>query len=248
MKWPTAATWSVKVRVLRMSWEFGAAVMHLDMPWHAMLCHAIPMCDSGEELIMLGVFIVWCLAFQRVKQNIIFTCFLLAMSCESAQVFIVISSFMMLNMLLGILVEVVANTAEGSELCLHCMLLQSKRLLDLLSHSEGCGIFVSLIGKCFCQAKRTRKRTLLSDRQEGKCPLAKPFVFLVTPSRSLLIALDLGNGCYPQWLGRGKRYFETEIHVGLWAWQWALWHCVCCHRFRHVWNASGSERCNQQKL
>ena len=32
---------------------------------------------------------------------------------QLCQVFIVISSFMMLNMLLGILVEVVASTAEG---------------------------------------------------------------------------------------------------------------------------------------
>ena len=32
---------------------------------------------------------------------------------QLSQVFIVISSFMMLNMLLGILVEVVASTAEG---------------------------------------------------------------------------------------------------------------------------------------
>jgi len=45
------------------------------------------MIRESEELIMLGVFIV----------------------------FIVISSFMMLNMLLGILVEVVANTAEGEK-------------------------------------------------------------------------------------------------------------------------------------
>ena len=94
-----------------------------------MLCHAIPMCDSGEELIMLGVFIVWCLAIQRVKQNMFTLCFLLAMLRQSAQVFIVISSFMMLNMLLGILVEVVANTAEGPELSLHDLHALGKQVL-----------------------------------------------------------------------------------------------------------------------
>ena len=99
MKWPTAATWSVKAWFSKIwsifhHWREGSFGNRIWAPG-----------NWGGELVMLGVFIVSCLASLQNAQ--------LLMMCWFFEVFIVISSFMMLNMLLGILVEVVANTAEG---------------------------------------------------------------------------------------------------------------------------------------
>lgn len=142
------------------------------------------------------------------KKHLVLICFVLLLdSIWFLEVFIIISSFMMLNMLLGILVEVVANTAEGRQCSQYeSFWFERQKVVLMVVQFGGFGHW------CYCRGKE--------QGEEHSCETGngsdeyKWLPSLQCETKFAGIETVVGDGCRSQRLGRGKWYIAAKIYAG----------------------------------